>query len=239
MRKFVATGFFISLTVTPFVTLGQQNSTEVAETKRAGQVADRFVERFRQTLDFGIAWKAFRLSDPSCTHRANGILTEGDYERLGLSGEIIEKLYLATMNFYYLKSLYELSAQHIDSQSTSKEPPASRKIEAIEKKSKFFQNDDRKPQSTEEIWELIDTLDQLAQLYRDLLPKQPMRSATWRANQKYLISRTGMDHNGILKGDSTFCVPEQVNVYIVDRGIFYFYMIKEGDQMKVAGLGID
>ena len=91
MRKFVATGLFISLSVTPFVTLGQQHSTEAAENKRAGQVADRFVDRFRQTLDFGSAWKAFRLSDPSCTHRANGILTEGDYESLRLSREIIEK----------------------------------------------------------------------------------------------------------------------------------------------------
>jgi len=143
------------------------------------------------------------------------------------------------MNFYYLKSLYELSAERIDSQSASKEPSAPTKIEAFEKKSKFFQNDDRKPQSPEEIGELIDTLDQLAQLYREHLPKQPMRSATWRANQKYLISRTGMDHKGILKGNSTFCVPEQVNVYIVDRGIFYFYIVEEWGKMKVAGLGID
>lgn len=152
------------------------------------------------------------MSNPSCTHRANGILTESDYEGLRLSSEIIEKLYIATMNFYYLKAVYDLSMARIDSQSASKEPSAPRKIEAIEKKSKFFQNEERKPQSTEEIWELIDTLDQLAQSYREHLPKQPMRSATWRANQKYLFSRTGMDHNGILKGDSTFCIPEQVNV---------------------------
>ena len=239
MRKFVATGLFISLTVTPFVTLGQKHSTEVAENERAGQVADRFVERFRQTLDFGIAWKAFRLSDPSCAHRANGILNESDYERLRLSSEIIEKLYIATMNLYYLNAVYDLSVARIDSQSTSKEPPAPRNIEAVEKKSKFFQNDDRKPQNPEEISELIDTLDQLARLYREHLSKQTMKSATWRANEKYLISRTGMDHNGILNGDSTFCVPEQTKVYIVNRGIFYFYMVDEDGKMKVAGLGID
>ena len=89
----------------------------------------------------------------------------------------------------------------MDSQSTSKEPPAPRDIEAVEKKSKFFQNDDRKPQSPEEISELIATFDQLARLYREHLSKQTMRSASWRANQKYLISRTGMDHDGILNGD--------------------------------------
>ena len=42
-----------------------------------------------------------------------------------------------------------------------------------------------------------------------------------------------------MNGNATFCVPEQVNVYIVDRGIFYFYIVEEGGKMKVAGLGID
>jgi hypothetical protein len=208
--------------------------------QRAGQVADRFVAQFRHTLNFGIAWKSFRMSDPSCTHRANGILGQGDYDRLRLSSEMIEKLYIATMNLYYLKAVYDLSVARIDLQSASEEPPTPRKIEAVYKKSKFFQNDDRKPQSPEEISELIQTFDQLAELYRQYLPKQAMRSATWQANQKYLISsRTGMDHSGILNGDPTFCVPKQTNVYIVDRGIFYFYIVEEGGKMKVAGLGID
>jgi hypothetical protein len=207
--------------------------------QRAGQVADRFVEQFRHTLDFGIAWRSFRMSDPSCTHRANGNLGQGDYDRLRLSSDTIEKLYVATMNLYYLKAVYDLSVARIDSQPTSEEPPLPRKIEAVYEKSKFFQNDDRKPQSPEEISELIQTFDQLAQLYRQYLPKQAMRSPTWQANQKYLISRTGMDHSGILNGNPTFCVPEQTNVYIVDRGIFYFYIVEEGDKMRVAGLGID
>ena len=241
MRKFVATALLFSLTVTPFVALAQNTYSEVARNQqRAGQVADRFVERFRHTLDFGIAWKSFRMSDPSCTHRANGNLGEGDYDRLRLSSEMIEKLYVATMNLYYLQAVYELSLVRIDSQPSSEEPPLPRKIEAVYKKSKFFQNDDRKPQSPEEISELIQTFDQLAELYRQYLPKQAMRSATWQANQKYLISsRTGMDHSGILNGDPTFCVPKQTNVYIVDRGIFYFYIVEEGGKMKVAGLGID
>jgi hypothetical protein len=48
-----------------------------------------------------------------------------------------------------------------------------------------------------------------------------------------------MDHSGVLNGNPTFCIPEGTNVHIVDRGIFYFYIIEEGNRMKVAGLGID
>ena len=241
MRKFVATALLVSFTVTPFVALAQNTYSEVARNQqRAGQVADRFVEQFRHTFDFGIAWKSFRVSDPSCTHRANGNLDQGDYERLRLSSDMIEKLYVATMNLYYLQAVYELSLVRIDSQPASEQPPLPRKIEAVYKKSKFFQNDDHKPQSPGEISELIQTFDELAELYRQYLPKQAMRSATWKANQKYLISRSsGMDHTGILNGDPTFCVPKQTKVYIVDRGLFYFYIVEEGGKMKIAGLGID
>ena len=240
MRKFAAAALLILLALTPFVSLAQKSSLELTQKQqRAGQVADRFVEKFRRTLDFGIAWKAFRMSDPSCTHRANGNLSETDYDRLRLSSEMIEKLYIAFMNLYYLKAVYELSLARIDSQSTSDETDAPEKVEAVEKKSKFFQNDDRKPESREELNELIDTFNQLARLYRESLPKQAMRSTNWRANQKYLISRNGMDHDGVLKGSPTLCVPEHQNVYIVDRGIFYFYIVEEAGHMKVAGLGID
>jgi hypothetical protein len=55
MRKFVATVLFISLTAIPYVTVTQKNSTENTDTqRRAKQIADRFVERFQQTLDFGV-----------------------------------------------------------------------------------------------------------------------------------------------------------------------------------------
>jgi hypothetical protein len=240
MRRLVGAILFISLTFTPYVTVAQKIPSEVAEKqRRAGRVADRFVDTFRQTLDFGTAWKAFRLSDPSCTHRANGILSQGDYDRLNLSSQTIEKLYVATMNYYYLMAVRDLSLARIDSQSDSHESPTPREIEATVKKSKFFQNDDRTPQSDEEVSELISTFDQLARLYRKYLPKGAMRSAAWRANQKYLIGRRGMDHEGILNGNTTFCVPEQSKVYIVDRGIFYFYVVEEGSKMRVAGLGID
>ena len=238
MRKFVATALYISLTATHQVTFAQKNSTENTDKQlRAEQIADRFVDRFQQTLDFGVVWKEFRLSDPSCTHRANGNLSENDYAKLRLNGDIIEKLYIATMNLYYLKAVYELSLTRIDSQSEDVSTPA--EIEVIEKRSKFFQNDDRKPQSYEEVSELIGTFDQLARLYRKYLPKEAMKSATWRANEKNLRRRSEIAYAGVLNGDETLCIAKGSNVYIVDRGIFYFYVVDEGGKMKVAGLGID
>ena len=48
-----------------------------------------------------------------------------------------------------------------------------------------------------------------------------------------------MDDEGALNGNETFCVPKKTKVYIVNRGLFYFYVVEEGRKMKVAGLGIE
>ena len=230
---------FIFFAANPHAMFAQKNSTEDAKQRRAEQVADRFVNRFRATLDFGMAWKAFRLSDPSCTHRANGILDESDYERLKLNSRTIEKLYIATMNLYFLMGVHELSLARIGSQSDSDDSSTPNEVEVIQKRSKFFQNDDRKLQNAREVGELISTFNRLSALYRKHMPAGAMNSPAWRANQKYLISRNGMDQEGTLNGDETFCVPKKTKVYIVDRGLFYFYVVEEGRKMRVAGLGID
>jgi len=238
MKKLVVL-LFIFVAAHPHVTFAQKDSAEHAKERRAGQVADRFVNRFRATLDFGMAWKAFRLSDPSCTHRANGVLNQSDYERLKLNSRTIEKLYMATMNLHYLMGVHELSLARIDSQSDYDDSLTPNEVKVIEKRSKFFQNDDRKPQNAKEVRELISTLDQLSAAYRKDMPAGAMKSPAWRENQKYLIASSAIDHGGALNGDATFCVPEKTKVYIVDRGLFYFYVVEEGRKMKVAGLGID
>src|SRR6185437_8518836 len=137
VRRFVSL-LFIFIAANPHVTFAQKDSTEHANERRAGQVADRFVNRFRKTLDFGVAWKAFRLSDPSCTQRANGMLIESDYGRLKLSSRTIEKLYIATMNYYYLKSVYDLSLAPIDSQYESDDSLTPNEVKVIQNRSKFL-----------------------------------------------------------------------------------------------------
>ena len=238
MKKLVVLLFFLVAT-NPHLTFAQKDSTDRAKQRRAEQVADRFVNRFRTTLDFGMVWKAFRLSDPSCTHRANGMLSEPNYERLKLSSRTIEKLYIATMNYYFLMSVHDLSLARLDSQSDSDDSLTPIEVKVIMKRSKFFQNDDHELQNAGEVAELISTLDRLSALYRKDMPAGAMKSRAWRANQKSLIASHGVDTGGPLDGSETLCVPRKSKVYIVDRGLFYFYVVEERRKMRVAGLGID
>jgi hypothetical protein len=238
MRTLVAIVLLISFTAIPHITLAQKDSSyNIDKQRRAEKLADRFLARFQQTLDFGIVWKEFRLSDPSCTQRANGMLGENDYAKLKLNSRVVEELYIATMNFYFLQNVYELSLARIGSQS--QDPPTPAEIEVVQKGSKFFQNDDHQLQSPDEVNELIGTLNQLARLYRQYIPKEAMKSPAWRANEKYLRDKSGIDQPTVLKGHETFCIAQTTNVYIVDRGLFYFYVVDEGGRMKVAGFGID
>ena len=66
-----------------------------------------------------------------------------------------------------------------------------------------------------------------------------MRSAAWNANMKYFLSRGGITHLGTGTGHSDLCIPDGQKYFIVDRGLFYFYMIEENGRMKVAELAVD
>jgi len=56
---------------------------------------------------------------------------------------------------------------------------------------------------------------------------------------KYFLSRGGITHLGTGTGHSDLCIPDGQKYFIVDRGLFYFYMIEENGRMKVAELAVD
>jgi hypothetical protein len=210
--------------------------------RRAARIADRFVERFRRTLDFGTAWEEFRRSNPRCTYET-GLFSPGAYEfKSGVS--LVKRLYVSSMNVYLLKAAHDLSILRIDDEEStgSEETYTPNEILAAERKNKWFRpgdDDDWEPRSARELGELIREMDALARLYRKHMPRDAMRSAAWRDNYQYLTHRGGYEHTGVGDGDPTLCVPEHTKVYIVDRGIFYFYIVEERGHMRVAGLGID
>ena len=80
----------------------------------AEKSADRFVERFRQTLDFGTVWPEFHMSDISCTVKTTGYFNLNDYKRLKIDNELLERFYVAVMNYFYLKGVHDLTVSPSD-----------------------------------------------------------------------------------------------------------------------------
>jgi hypothetical protein len=81
-------------------------------------------------------------------------------------------------------------------------------------------------------------LRRLARLYRKYMPRNAMRSAAWRTRNNDLMNMSTTNLS-VSAGDPKFCIPQATKVYIVDRGLFYFYIIEEKGKMKIAGLAID
>lgn len=197
--------------------------------------ADRFVERFAQSRDFEAAWKEFHMSDISCTIRTNGFFNPDEYRRLKLEDELLERFYIAIMNYYYLKAVHDIHFAALDSEF-SEEEITPKEIRVSEKKATYVKTNGKEPHSAPEIEEMIVELRRFAKLYRRYTPRNVMKSPAWRAKAARFEEKDVPDSQRILNGDSQFGIPDTVKVYTVQRGIFYFYFVKENGSMKVAGL---
>jgi hypothetical protein len=223
------------------------STADRANLRRAEALADSFVERFRRTLDFGTVWEEFRREDPRCAYETNGLFTPDSYD-FKLDESLLRRHYVSSMNFYYLKMANDLSTLRIDGNAevVSEKHYTPKRVLTAKRRAKWIRLDDydgnddqRKPQSVAELDEMLSEVDDIARLYRKQMPRDAMRSRAWRANNRYLTHRSGYVHAGVDDGSPCLCVPERTKVYIVDRGIFYFYIIEERGRMRVAGLGID
>ena len=203
--------------------------------RQAERTADRFVERYRQTLDFGTVWREFQVSDASCNYRLDGPWHAEEYARLRLNDSLVKRLYISYMNCVYLCFAYRISILRYD---RDVERRLHKEIRAAERK---WENVGRpKPQDAKGVEEVVAELDQLARIWRRHLPHNVMRSAIWRANIKYLVSvDDGIGHLGVKRGGQwDLCIPDGVTYYFVDRGLFYFFFIEEKDRMKVVRFGL-
>ncbi len=188
----------------------------------AEMTADRFVRRFRQTLDFGTIWKEFRAEKFNCRLiRSDRVANVSDEEKVKIGAAVLEKAYIAFMNYYYLKSVHDLSLARFDSDETE-EQITPKEILQVENSSIYAKTNGKVPKSAKEIEEYVVELDRLSRLYRRYMPRNVMSSAAWKANYKYLTNRGGITHLGVNSGHPELCIPDSVKYYIVDRGVFLF-----------------
>jgi hypothetical protein len=212
--------------------------TDQVKLMRARRTADRFVERFRLTLDFGKVWKEFQVSDPSCNYQANGFWDAEDQGRARFSSALLEEHYVAFANCLYLALAYRLNTLRAPHDDDAAEKHLPKAIQAAEKK--WTQIYGGRPQDSSEAKVIISELRELANVWRKHMPAHRMRSRVWRANIRMIVNRDdGIAHLSVGEGGEwTLCIPRGAKYYIVDSGLFYFYFVEEKGRMKVARFGI-
>ena len=240
MGKFVRLIVFFGIFLATACAASAQVTSRTDQVKlmRARRTADRFVERFRQTLDFGKVLKEFQVSDPSCNYQANGLWEAEDQDRARLSSALVAEHYLALSNCIYLAFAYRLNTIRYQEDYDDTEQRLPKAIETAEKK--LEQIEGRRPQDSSEAKVIISELRELANVWRKHMPANRMRSRVWRANIRTIVNREdGIAHLSVGEGGEwTLCIPRGAKYYIVDSGLFYFYFVEEKGLMKVSRFGI-
>ena len=210
----------------------------------ANSAALAFIERFKTTLTLdGLFEEMFAAG------AINYIKSSGFFAAMGLTEDLVFSLpdaelirvYKKLMDFYYLRSLFEMRTELLGIR-TEDEPPEINDILSSAPQLRVLVNEEAmdisKFYKPAELEELVVTFERAASVYRERLISGEGRSPLFTANVRsineqrrhpYHVDTVASD----VAGDA---VPE--NIYTVEHGIFVVQMVQEIAELKIINLGI-
>lgn len=229
--------------------------------RRAEEAADRFIQRWHETLDMDVLFDEMYVSNPE-QRRRNVNLFYGVYKQLsataydpgitkGVDEAIMRKGFMAFWNLFYLTEEYRLAFQDPEDQEQNIPPEIA---EAF--------NDLRKIKLNEkyiilaEVKAYIAKANHTSSLLRKYLTREAFDSPLYRANlsrcregqpaalsfQRMLNSMTNSKDKSrfsISRGFREFGVRKEIEVYELNHCLFAFYFVEEAGQLKVLTLGFE
>jgi len=239
--KRVALAFLAVVCLFSTLASGQVEAADIQKLRRAEQAADRFTERFSETLDFGVVWREFRSTKFRSSVYFQDAITGRREGRTDINDALIERGFVAFMNYVYLKFAHDLGVSHIGSEPSDEEiTPV--EIQEAERVNKYinFDDNEREPKNAKELVEYIAEADKLAKLYRKYVSRSTFDSAVYKENLRYLARFYGRseDKYRIVKVDEEMGLGKGVKEYRVTRGAFHYAFIEEGKEMKLIGIGM-
>jgi hypothetical protein len=215
------------------------------EEMRVQEGADRFVKRFRKTLDFGSVFDEMSVSNVVQRMREARFF---EYINLGaklvdsVDDPTLKRAYKALMNFYYLKTAYDLSIRPIAGNEQKGDPPLPQEIISALSSSRYlsvllFEGAKDAPYATtkEELEQFVADFERVAALYKKHLSPNFFNSATYKTNVRAINKD---EHVQIRVGDEGLGVEKGTKVYEVTKDIFTFFFLDENGQLKVLTLGL-
>lgn len=201
--------------------------------------ADRFISIFRRNLDFGSAFDEMFVSNATERMREAGFFSSFNFdEDFVRSTQIdpLEKAYKAVMSFYYLQAIYDYNKPK-GSNGTDGGYPS--ELRTVFEESKYLRillgegDSEVAPVKTrDELDRFSEEFHKAAELYKKYLPSDPF-GETYRQN----ISE-GDSIVRVRYGDKEYGIARDVKVYTLERDLFAFYFVKEGNEYRVLTLGI-
>lgn len=224
-----------------------ENESNRNDLKRVNESADRFIEKFHETLDFGIAFDEVGVSDPGPMLRKTKF-----FENFQINGSLVnslsdselKRLYKVIMSAYYVGDVYNRSVEQQDGCQADdgvKLPPD---VEALLNQSRFayLQNDASTSQrplinTARDLEEYVALSINLTGLLRNHLPKDVFNTSLYKRNVANLNKQRGAKIT-VRDGDRDFGIPKGSNVYETTRDLFTMFLVEENGEMKVLTFGI-
>ncbi len=199
--------------------------------REAESAANRIVQRFHETLDFGGIFADEFVMEPKL--RARG-LSLGDPDLLkNFDSHTSERAYVATMTLLHLVEGYKM-VQNVN------EVPE--EVEKLEPKPAWLGSSSPKPpRDLAELNQEIAQMERISVLYRKYLPRTsfsgPVYFESIRQERK-AEKNSFINIPRIEWGNQKFGIPEGVPVYIVRPEYFDYYFIQEKGVMKLFFVNI-
>jgi hypothetical protein len=235
---------FILLTLFSSALSQTPKKSNYEKIKQVGEAGDKFVERFRETLDFGIVF------DEMSSRKSQELLKKGRfnfgkldrkfYEKQNCSAKL--KIFKAELNFIYVQ--FAFMATFLDERDKKKPdfylPPGYHKLvknfKFVDGFSEFSSSRDRpRIQNDKDLQIYLKELKTWTRFLKNHLPKNYYTRRLYKIN---LDNTVLIPKVTVSKGDSQLEIPEGTFVFQVIRDMFCIDFIEEDGQMKILGFVI-
>ena len=226
----------------------QEPGAEQEKLRRAEQLADRFVKRFGETLDFGVVYREMFVRDKAQRRRnAESVLNGLAEKRLisELDDATLEETFVAFMDSMYVSWLYMLNVKGFADKDPERYFP--REVLREIRRTAFSECslllaggadcDKLGAESFKTKGELarhVSHWRRLTALFRKHMPRRPFNNSAYKLNVRDIVWSSRQPT--VNDGNWYFGIEKRIPVYEISRGMFLFNIIEERGVFRVLHL---
>jgi tetratricopeptide (TPR) repeat protein len=221
---------------------------ELDKRRECEEVADRFIQRWHETLDLNILFDEMYIANPQQRKR-NVAMFYGVYKFLtgsagpkldkGFNDEIFQAGFFAFWNSVYLGSESRLVIPNGEEREKH-EQLALEDAKYQEGMKKLNLSD--KVMSVKPVQQYIEAMNKMLSFLRKGYPREVFETEVYKENLKKRYDQEKNEFEKdfrIIEGFSEYGVKDDVEVYYLKRGVFRFYFVEEEGKPKVLTLGFE
>jgi len=217
------------------------------------KLAARFVERFRQTRDFGTVWKEFKVRDEQCAVRlnpvlgsysSNGLKEKSFQQRLlekGLDNEILGRLYISVWDssllfqgYYYSLARSRNGSEPSEDLPRPKNHTGRKLLMLIAKLAKEQESDTTEPMTRKDFERIIANAIEIRQKFRKYRSVAFLRSENWKSAVLWFSDVHNVGGKVIDRERfADRCSAGKGPLYVSQIGFFVFIFSEENGRMRL------